>query len=181
MSAASGSWCPEAVITSASTPCIPHTTVLIFHDQVYQLSSPPTYVSMLSKPHASSCGPSMADCCVGGANCDCCCCCSHCRCLLSYTCCCIACMNCSSVTEISILRETLLRYHVKRLFSLSQSIYHVKVTDGTNRYDTWSSQCPDKRRAVKCKWKWTESVSKSVGVSSQHVSNQNTKNPMFST
>ena len=31
------------------------------------------------------------------------------------------------------------------------------------------------------KWKWTESVLKSVGVSSQHVSNQNTKNPMFST
>ena len=31
------------------------------------------------------------------------------------------------------------------------------------------------------KWKWTAFVSKSVGVSNQHVSNQNTINPMFST
>ena len=101
----------DAVITSASMPCVPDTAGLTFHDQVCQLSSPPTNVSMLSKPRAFSCGRSLADCYVGGAPCGCCCCCHCCCCCCS--CCCITCMNWSSLTVISMLRVTKLRYNVK--------------------------------------------------------------------
>ena len=107
---------------SASTPCVPDTADLIFHDQVCEMCSPPTNVSMKSKPRAFNCGRSLADCCVGGAACrccGCCCCCCHCCCCCS-SCCCIACMNWSSVNAISMLRVIQLCYHVRGLFSWSQ-------------------------------------------------------------
>ena len=136
---------------SASTPCVPDTADLIFHDQVCQWCSPPTNVSMKSKPRAFNCGRSLADCCVGGAACrccGCCCCCCHCCCCCS-SCCCIACMNWSSVNAISMLRVIQLCYHVRGLFAWSQRQSSLVMITVGRRCTKLTKRCEV------CMWKWT--------------------------
>ena len=116
---AASSTVSDAVIASASTPCIPDEAVLIFHHHVCQFYSPRTNVSMLSKPRAFNCGHSQADCCVGATPCGSCCCRCHCCCCCSK-CCCIGCKSWSSVNASSMLRVTQLRHHVVATLVLSQ-------------------------------------------------------------
>ena len=116
---------------------IPDTAVLIFHDQVCQLSSSPSNVSMLSKPRAFNCGHWLAALV------------PPCGCHRWCSSCCIA-LRWSGV-NIPMLRVTL-HLHVKRPFALTHDHNRLKMNELRKRLKCTSGSelCSTCLSVVKC-------------------------------